>query len=180
MKKTIFFVAIALIVLSACTEDFDYDERGFELQELPAYVAFNSAGTSVSLAPIEASEDDEDPAELSVEVPGGTLSDVTVNYTFGGNAVFGEDFTIEGATSSGGSVVIETTLVPNLNDEPLDATIEVVLLSDGVQDGDKTLEITLTSASNAEGELAVGRGGTEALRTATVIIADADAPEEEE
>ena len=179
MKKVILFAAVSTLILWSCTEDFDFDERGFELTDLPGYVAFNPPGTSSSLAPFEAAEGDEDPVEIEIEVPGGTLSDVTVNYSLGGTAVFGEDYTIDGATSSGGSIVIETTLVPNLDDEPLATTMEVVILTDGVEDGEKTIDITLTGASNAEGDVAIGRGGTEALRTATVIIADAEAPEED-
>ena len=43
-----------------------------------------------------------------------------------------------------------------------------------VVDGDKTLTITLTSASNATGDIPVGRGGTDLLTTRSVNIADID------
>ncbi|MCB0584793.1 MAG: hypothetical protein KDD06_05625, partial [Phaeodactylibacter sp.] len=54
------------------------------------------------------------------------------------------------------------------------ADLEIELLTDDVQDGTKTLTITLVSASNDEGALAVGRGGTDYLKTATIVIEDVD------
>ena len=112
--------------------------------------------------------------EINIEIPGGTLSDVTVNYTFSGTAVFGEDFTVEGATSAGGSLIIELTTVPNQDGLPINGDILVNLLEDNVVDGDKTLEITIVSASNASGDLTVGRGGKDILRVAKINIEDVD------
>ena len=51
--------------------------------------------------------------------------------------------------------------------EPPDTT-------DGVADGEKTITLTLSDASNSEGTVAVGRGGTDLLKTANVVIADVD------
>ncbi|WP_343487867.1 hypothetical protein [Allomuricauda sp. d1] len=176
MKKTINILIVSALAFVGCAEDFDYEDSGFILEELPSYVAFNPAGTSVTLAPVDTTEGETE--EISVEIPGGTVSDVTVNYTFAGTAVFGTDFNVDGATSAGGSLTFGPPSTPNLDGQPVGGDIVVELLTDGVEDGAKTLEITLTSASNAEGELAIGRGGTDALRTAVVNIADADAPEE--
>lgn len=169
---------ISSILTTSCTEDYSLDDRGLAVEELPNYVAFEAPGASSSIAPIDAAEDSE-AEEIGVEIPGGTVSDVTVNYSFSGTAVFGEDFTVDGATSAGGTVVIELTTVPNQDGLPPNANIVVNFLTDGVEDGDKTLEITLTDASNAEGNIAVGRAGTEALTTAVVNIADIDAVEED-
>ena len=53
-------------------------------------------------------------------------------------------------------------------------TLDIEILTDGVVDGTKTLTLTLTSASNAEGNLAVGRGGTDFLKSANLEITDVD------
>ena len=178
MKKYIVAICISALAFLSCAEDYDLEDNGFILEELPAFVAFNPSGTRVTLAPVDTEEGETE--EISVEVPGGTVSNVTVNYTFAGTAVFGTDFNVAGASSAGGTLTITLPTTPNLDGQPINGDIVVELLTDGVEDGEKTLEITLISASNAEGDLAIGRGGTEALRTAVLNIADADAPEDDE
>ena len=173
MKNIKYIACVIALVFIGCDTDYDFEDRGFDLQELPNYVAFNPAGTRVTFPAIDTDEE-EGSEDVSVEIPGGTLSDVTVNYTFAGTAVFGTDFTVAGATSTGGTLVIALTTTPNQDGLPVNGDIVVNLLEDGVVDGDKTLEITIVSASNATGELAVGRGGTDLLRTAVVNISDVD------
>ncbi len=170
MNYKYFALFLCLVLVSSCGNDFVVGDY-YDLEELPGYVAFDGAGTSVILDD-EMTTEDGGTVSFKIECPTGTLSDITVNYSFGGDAVFGTDFTVAGATASGGSAVIEHDVNDNLNRDNVDLDIE--LLTDGVQDGLKTLTITLTSASNAEGELAVGRGGTDILTTATVIIEDID------
>ncbi|MFS4454987.1 hypothetical protein [Maribacter sp. 2304DJ31-5] len=173
MKNIKYIACLITLILIGCDNDLDFDDRGFDFQELPNYVAFNPAGTRATFPPIDTDEE-EGSEDVSIEIPGGTLSDVTVNYTFGGSAIFGTDFTVDGATSAGGTLVIALTTVPNQDGLPVNGDIVVNLLEDGVIDGDKTLTITIVSASNADGELPIGRGGQDLLRTATVNIADVD------
>jgi len=173
MKKIAYIFIIIVASFTSCTEEYSLEDNGFTLQEVPGYVAFSVAGASTTMPPTEASEADGTVA-LNVEIPTTSPFDVTVNYTFGGTAVYGEDFTVDGATSAGGSIVIPRSTDINLDGLPDNADINIQLLTDGVADGTKTLEVTLTSASNAEGDIAVGRGGTDLLRTATVVIADVD------
>ncbi len=170
--KHIFNLLFVAILLIGC-EEYDYlEDQGFDLEELPAYVAFNAPGNQVTLPDEEVSEADGSVA-LSVEVPTGSLSDVTVNYEFSGSAVFGTDFTVDGASAAGGTMTIE--LDPTNFNDFQNSDLEITLLTDDVEDGDKTLTVTLVSAQNVEGNTyAVGRGGTEFLRTANVIIADVD------
>ncbi|MEP5612944.1 MAG: hypothetical protein ABJP45_11875 [Cyclobacteriaceae bacterium] len=171
--KNIYYLLIAMLVVSACTEDFDLTEQYGSVEELPAYVAFNPDGTNAVI-------DDEDVEEtdgtvtFSIENPTGTESDITVNYDLSGTAVFGTDFTITGATATGGSIVIphKQSATPDDFQNFDNVDLDVTLLTDAITDGTKTLNITLTSASNAAGNIAVGRGGTDALRTAIVNIAD--------
>ena len=170
--KHIFNLLLISLLLIGCDEYNYLEDQGLELEELPGYVAFDAPGANVNLADEEVAEDDG-AVTLTVEVPTGSLSDVTVNYEFSGSAVFGTDFTVEGATAAGGSVVI--VLNPTNFNDYQNADIDITLLTDDVVDGEKTLTLTLTSAQNADGvQFAVGRGGTEFLRTANVIIADID------
>ncbi|MBT8387566.1 MAG: hypothetical protein KJO12_09170 [Ignavibacteria bacterium] len=172
MKKIAYILFTAVILLTACTEDYVLEDRELSVDELPAYVAFSAPGANISVDPIETNEDGGTVA-LNVEVPGGTVSDVTVNFTFGGTAVYGVDFEVPNGSSAGGSIVIPHVQTTDPADLVFDnANIEVTLLKDNVVDGTKTLEVILSSASNANGELAVGRGGTDLLKTQTITILD--------
>lgn len=174
MKKLTYLLFASVMILTGCAEDYVLEDRDLSVIELPPYVAFSAPGANATINSIETSEAGGT-FELNVEVPGGTISDVTVNYIFGGNAEFGVDFTIVGATSAGGSLFIEHIQSTNPNDAFADnADIVVQLLTDDVTDGVKTLDVILDSASNADGALAVGRGGTDFLKTSTIIIADID------
>lgn len=176
MKKIIYIVFASVIFLTGCSEEFEINDNVQDLnaQLIPGdYVAFSADGANVSIDPLDAKEGDT-AIEFNVEIPTGTESDVTINFEFGGTAVFGTDFTCDGCTSAGGSVV----LVPddgggtaNIIDN-VDILVDFPL--DNVQDGDKTLTVTLVSASNAQGPVNVGRGGTDILKSQTVNIADVD------
>lgn len=173
MKKIVYIASALALILTGCSEEYDLNDRGLSVEELPAYVAFDSPGTNVNPGPVDVTED-EGTLELNVEVPTGTLSTVTVNYSFSGTAVFGVDFIVDGATSAGGSLDIALPSSPAVDGRPINDDIIVELLPDDVADGDKTLIVTLESASNAEGALAVGRGGTDFLKSTTVNIIDID------
>lgn len=173
MKKIVYIASTLALILTGCTEEYDLNDRGLSVEEFPAYVAFDSPGTNVNPGPVDVTED-EGTLELNVEVPTGTLSTVTVNYSFSGTAVFGIDFIVDGATSAGGSLDIALPDSPAVDGRPVNDDIIVELLPDDVADGDKTLIVTLDSASNAEGALEVGRGGTDLLRSTTVNILDID------
>ena len=177
MKKLTYILFASVMILTGCTEDFDINDnvQDINAEFIPGkYVAFNAPGANVTLDPEEAAEDDGS-VEFEVEVPTGSVSDVTVNYSLSGTAVFGTDFTIAGASGAGGSVVIQhdpdAPDAANLIDH---ADLVVDLLTDGVADGDKTLTITLVSASSADGALLVGRAGSAILTSAVVNIADID------
>lgn len=170
MKYKYSIFVFCILFAFSCGNDFVLEDY-YDLEQLPGYVAFNGDGTSVKLDD-EMTTEDGGTVTFEIEVPTGTLSDVTVTYSFGGDAVFGTDFNVEGASASGGTAIIKHDVNDNLNRDHADLDIE--LLTDGVQDGQKTLTITLETASNAAGDLAVGRGGKDILKTATVIIDDID------
>lgn len=173
MKKTIYLPLILVAILASCTEEYSLEDNGITVEDLPGYVAFSAPGTGISINPVETSED-AGTVSLNVEIPTSSPSDVTVNYSFGGSAVYGVDYTVEGASNAGGQVVILKSTEINLDGLPDNADIDVQLLTDGVVDGLKTIEVTLVDASNSEGDIAVGRAGTDLLKTAVINIADID------
>lgn len=174
MKKIIYLLFASVLIFTGCEEEFELNDNEQELnvELLPGYVAFSAPGANISIDDITTNESGAD-LELNVEVPTGTLSDVTVNFVFGGTAVYGEDFTVAGGSSAGGSIVIEHTQSADTDDFTFadNADIIVDLLTDDVVDGTKTLDVILESAS---GGLAVGRGGTDLLKTTSIIINDVD------
>ena len=169
LYKLLMIAFVAVMVVS-CSTEYDVSEY-FDLEELPGYVAFDASGNDVTVADRSITEDGGT-VNVVVENPTGTESDITVNYTLSGDAVWGVDYTIDGASESGGSVVISS----DRGDVAVTyrANIVVTALTDDVVDGDKTLTLTLTSASNAAGDLAVGRGGTDFQKSANVIFTDID------
>ena len=95
-------VAFVACMISSCSTDYDTSEY-FDLEELPGYVAFDADGNDVTVADRTLEENGGSVAVI-VENPTGTTSDITVNYTLSGSAVYGVDYTIEGATAAGGSM----------------------------------------------------------------------------
>ena len=179
MKKITYILIASVIFLTGCSEDFvlNDNDQGLNVELLEGeYVAFNANGANTTIAAVETDENGGS-VSFNVEIPTGTESDVTVNFVFGGTAVYGTDFTCDGCSSAGGSVVI----TPDDGADPANVIdnvdILIDLLTDDFQDGDKTLDITLTSASNADGEVSVGRGGTDLLKTRTINISDIDCGE---
>lgn len=173
MKKITCIITILSVIIFGC-DDSELEDQGHRLEFLPGkYVAFDAPGAS-SIIEIEEVDEGDDDLDLSVEIPTGTFSEVTVNFSFTGTAVYGVDFTVTGSTATGGSITID----PLPADDPTDvidsANISVSLLTDGNTDGAKTLTITLTEASNSEGNILVGRGGTDLLKARTINISDID------
>ncbi|MEM6967081.1 MAG: hypothetical protein AAF573_20125 [Bacteroidota bacterium] len=164
--KNIALFLFGAAILASCGNDYDVDEF-WDLEELPGYVAFDADGNSITLDTLFIDEA-EGSASFEVESPTGTLTDINIVYEISGNAVAGEDYNIDNP----GSI----TITPNVNDfQNRDrATIDIEILQDTIPDGEKILTLTLVSASNGEGDLAIGRGGTDLLKSATVVIGDDD------
>ena len=172
MKYINYLASMVLLAgFAACNEPNDLEDQGFTLVELPPYVAFNAPGETVE-NPVEDVVEGGS-VDFTVEVPVPTTSDITVDFSFGGDAVFGTDFTIPDSDANGGTIVIPNQTSGLANDFD-NVDIPVTILNNGQIDPDgKTLTITLAGATNADGEtFAVGRGGLDTLRTATVNITD--------
>ena len=187
MKKFIPIFLCALIVLS-CTES-KLEDVGFTIKNLPGYVAYGNPGGTITEKVLAPSEGSTSPAltRLRIEAPVVVTSDVTVQFTFGGSAVFGTDFTVSGltqttlvpfavtATAAGGSILIVKSNTKLTVNDFEHVNLKLGYPKDGVKDGVKTLTVTLTSATGADGKVyAVGRGGTDILKVATINIKDID------
>ncbi|MEL6675269.1 MAG: hypothetical protein AAFR61_23880 [Bacteroidota bacterium] len=170
MKLNIKLFALLVIggmLVASCGSDYLVEDY-WDLEDLPGYVAFDADGNTVNLPTLETSED-AGSVSLNIECPTGTLSDITINYEVTGSAQSGVDYSIAGGSNS---IVMKPNTTDFQNPDNVDLVIEI--LTDSIPDGVKNLTVTLVSASNAEGTLAVGRGGTDFLKSATVSIADID------
>lgn len=154
-----------LVFAASCGNEYDLEEN-FDLEELPGYVAFFADGGNVNIAPLDLSEAGSS-VDVIVHSPVEILSDVTVTYTLGGTAVLGTDYTIEGTE---GSMTISADR--GLFAETYRGDITINSIDNDVFEGDKTIELTLTGASNAEGEIAVGRGGKDFQKVAVINLLD--------
>jgi hypothetical protein len=179
MKKYSYFAAILIALLSSCV-DFD-DDLNFGLKPIDGYVAFANSGGTVTPIVRNVAETTGN-QNLRIEVATGSLSNVTVTYSFSGTAVFGTDFNV---TSPGGTVNTDGgTIVITRNQKPAGVNdfdfvnLGIDPITDGVDDGNKTLVITLISAVNQDGKnFSVGRGAegsTIYLKEASVNISDVD------
>lgn len=164
----IIVLACALFIVS-CGNEYDTTEY-FDLEELPAYVAFDADGNGVN--PDRSVGEDAGSLTIFVEHPTELLSDATANYTISGDAVWGVDYTIDGASESGGSVTVSSDRGSVA--ETYRGGITITILTDEVVDGNKTLTLTLTSASNSSGDIAVGRGGTDYNKSINITLEDID------
>lgn len=175
MKKNILLLFMSLSLLVGCNDNFDADEAGLNLEVIPgAYVAFNPDG-AINTFNIEVTFDPKPTAdnktEIGIEIPNNVnaFDNTTVTYTLGGTAVYGVDYTIDGATSTGGSFIIKhrqgTTADDNLADFE-----ELILTELASRTVDRVLEITLTSVSSPDGEISLGRPGPFPLTTAFITL----------
>ncbi|MDH3245501.1 MAG: hypothetical protein OEM26_12870 [Saprospiraceae bacterium] len=155
-----------LIAFSACEHSAFEDEVTLkDLTEASAFVRFDNTLKTV----IDVSETDA-PQALTLEYIFPGNKDITVNYNFSGSAAFGTDFTIEGASPTGGTI---TLIYDALSTEITTTDLVVTLLQDGITDGNKSVTFTLTSASASDGS-PVDAGQAGMFREITINIADAD------
>ena len=153
---------ILLLVAGCYEEEKEYD---ISATSGPGYVVFeDSDTTSVS--------ETGDTVTVNIELPLSQGENVTVNYTYSGDAVEGEDFVVVGATGGTGSVTIEYDFDDTALDE---AGIQVVPLADGERDFNKSITFVITSAVTESGdELLAGQGDLDGTKPVKFI--DVDCP----
>ncbi|MEM9847952.1 MAG: hypothetical protein AAF847_08680 [Bacteroidota bacterium] len=159
-------ILFLLLVFAACEYDSFEDEialSGLPDTDIPAFIRFdNGLDPVITLAEADGSTS----VRLDFQFP--VESDLTVDFSFGGDAVFGEDFTVANSSASGGSLTIEHD--PE-NIAFTTGDLEVMTVIDTTADGTKELIITLTNATAADGTpVNVGQGDLH--KTATFSIVD--------
>ena len=162
------FLLLGVAFFASCGNTYETDEY-FDLEVLPGYVAFDAPGNDAFID--EEAVDEGGSLSVDVESQNEVHSDITVNYTLGGTAVYGTDYTIEGATADGGSVVISSDR-GDFNVTYRESINVTVVDNDFVNFDPRSVIITLVSASNSSGEVAVGRGGKEFLKEYVINITD--------
>lgn len=168
MKK-LYFILIIGLVLTSC-EDFNFEDQGFDLEPLPGYVAFANAGGTVVPLVVNKAENGGS-ASFRIECATGNMSNITVSFSFTGTAVFGTDFSAPNSTASGGTVILPAN--PGDVTDYNHVNLVITILTDGVADGNKTLDVELTGAVDSNGkQYDVGRGSY--MKVATLNISDID------
>ena len=183
IKNILFFLFAVLVTLSACEETDNPLEGATEVNN---FVQF-AANTQAEVSATEGSSS----TTMTIQSPISGGEDLLATISFSGDAVFGVDFDIidgTGTTDIGGVVsksateaVIRVPFIPaggvDLITDQVD--FQVVYLTDGETDGDKTLVITLTGAVGSKTSSLVFDGGRGPIRVnSTISISDADCPSE--
>src|SRR4029450_12901191 len=114
---------------------------------------------SVAVSPSEVTEDGATSLGYTVTLSHASAFDTTVNFTVGGSASEGTDYT-------GVTVTHSTTILANT----LPGTITVDPTTDAVFEGNETVVVTLTDGSTNGQAIAIASG---AAATATGTITDA-------
>ncbi len=160
--KYIFLLFLGLSVFTACEYEPLEDEdalSGIETGDPFVRFATGQGG---------ASGVENEVVSLTVEFTFPIETNITVDYSLGGDATFGEDYTIAGASSGGGSV--ELVFDP---DETGTTTtdIDIQLLTDCVLDGGEMITLTLTAA-RADNGTPINAGQGPVNRELSVMIED--------
>lgn len=163
--STIFTALLCGLLFVACDyESFEEESALGALEEGNAFVRLLT-GNATGVAEVEVSEASTS-SEVAVESRTVDDNDVTVMYDLGGTAEYGTIYTIEGASQSGGSLLIPFQVDEEVT-TPAQADINITFLVDTLMAGSQTIEFTLTGATSADGTpVDVGQGP---LRTNLVL-----------
>jgi hypothetical protein len=151
--KYLLFLCLSAGLFFSCEYDSFEDEgalSGIEGTEQNPFVRIDN-----TLQGSAAADETDGSIAITLENIFPTEDDVTVNYSLGGTATFGEDYMIAGASATGGSITIPWEETFGIATE--DLVIDVMY--DCVADAGETIVLTLTSAQGADGrQFNVGQG----------------------
>lgn len=170
MKNITYLLALFVLgsMLASCEyEPFEEEESIAAIQDSngAAFVRFDNS-LSDGIAATEA----DSLVTIRIDFPFPIATDVDISFDFSGSGTFGTDFSVDGATDSGGSV----RLVHDPEDVAQSSVdLELFVLKDDTVDGEKDVTITLTGASATDGtSIDAGQGSLH--KAVTVTIADID------
>ena len=168
MKRfNLFTLLVCAVLIISCDYESYEDEKA--LTELDFGNRFVRLITGGAAGSSEFVVSEATPGQINVFVENlfSSGEDVSIDYGLGGTAVFGEDYTIEGATASGGTVLIADENIDPEDTSPAAGVIPIELFIDTLADGPKTIIVELLSASSPDGEVYdIGQGD---LRQSTTI-----------
>ena len=168
MKRfNLFTLLVCAVLVVSCDYDSYEDEKA--LTELDFGNRFVRLVTGGAAGTTEFVVSEGTPGLIPVLIENlfSTGEDVTVEYGLGGTAVFGEDYTIEGASASGGTVTVLDDNDDPENTSPATGLIAIELFVDTLESGPKTIIVELLSADSPDGEVyELGQGD---LRQSTTI-----------
>ncbi|OAV44764.1 hypothetical protein [Lewinella sp. 4G2] len=164
--SNIFLALLCMAALSSCEWDT------FEDEPTPAGLEFGdryiriSTGAAAGMEEVVVSETNT-MTSVEVQYPFNDGSDIDYSYSLGGTAVFGETYTIDGASASGGSGTIVFDNGDELNTAFSTDDITIEFLVDTLAAGPETIVLTLTEASGGSGNVVAGQ--TPELRTSITL-----------
>ena len=147
-----------LAAVSCDYESYEEEQGLANLETGNPYVRFLTEEGASSID-VVVSEDEAGFIPVVVQYPFISGGDVTVQYNIGGTAEFGDIYTIEDATATGGTVTIPFENASEDDVSPPNQLILIELFVDTLVGGPETIELSLESATSADGgTVDVGQG----------------------
>jgi hypothetical protein len=140
---------ISLAALSSCDyESYEEESALTGLAPTDPFVRLITGGAGGTEEAVVSPTDTTFEVEIESQLV--IPADVTVDYTLGGTATYGEVYEIPGATASGGSVTIPWGDLNGVTTFPSEA-VTINFLVDTLLNGPETIIIDLVSASTTDG-----------------------------
>jgi len=158
MKFTNIMAALlcGLCFVACDYESFEEESALGDLQTGNAFVRLITGGVAGTEDVVVGEESTS--ADVTIESSSVRGGDVTVEYSLGGTAEYGTIYTIEGASQSGGNLLIPFQESVD-NTAPARADITINFMVDTLMAVDQTIELSLVSATSSDSEsLDVGQG----------------------
>ena len=158
LSHILILLCCTLAVISCDYESYEEEITLANLETGNPYVRILTGDGAESID-VVVSEDEPGVIPVSLQYPFISGGDVTVQYTLGGTAEFGEIYTIEDASASGGTAVIPFENAAADDVSPPNVAINIELFVDTLENGPQTIVLGLESATSEEGTAVdIGQG----------------------
>ncbi|MGB3802099.1 MAG: hypothetical protein WA952_19920 [Lewinella sp.] len=167
---TILSILICGFLVTGC--DYESYEEELALGDLitgEKFVRFSTGGAS-GMSEFVISEDGDSTTNVVIQnlFPGG--GDVTVDYAIGGTAEYGSIYSIEGATETGGTLVVPFQNADSTSTAPAEASFMIEFLVDTLLTAPQTIVLDLQSATSSDNTpFDVGQGSLRTTLTITLV-----------
>ncbi|CAH0999873.1 hypothetical protein LEM8419_01143 [Neolewinella maritima] len=171
MKRfNIILLAVCALFVASCDYDTYEDENAVtQLENGEKFVRILTGGADGEQT-VTVSETTPGLIPVEVENLFAFGEDVTVEYGLGGSAAFGADYTVEGASASGGTVVVNAENDDAEDNSPSTGVIEIELFVDTLVNGPETIIVELLSAATPSNTtINVGQGSLRKTLTINLV-----------